>query len=116
MCSETCLQGHLYAVKPVFKGHLNTVKPVFRGHLYTVKSVFEGHLCCKTYLQALLYRGCPLIGVSLEDRLYCIDGVLSSECPLKTLFDCRSGEVADDYDIVDLRRGEYLRILGAMRG
>ena len=30
--------------------------------------------------------GCPLIRVSLEDRFYCIEGVLSSECPLKTGF------------------------------
>ena len=34
--------------------------------------------------RVLLYR-CPLIGVSLEDGFYCI-GVLSSECPLKTGF------------------------------
>ena len=52
--------------------------------------------------QVLLHRGCPLIrgsledrcyciegvlsSVSLEDRFYCIKGVLSSECPLKTGF------------------------------
>ena len=36
--------------------------------------------------QVLLYRGCPLIRVSLEDRFYCIEGVLSSECPLKSGF------------------------------
>ena len=38
------------------------------------------------FRQVLLYRGCPLIGVSLLDRFYCIEGALSSECPLKTGF------------------------------
>ena len=32
------------------------------------------------------YRGCPLIGVSHEDRFYCMEVVLSLECPLKTGF------------------------------
>ena len=36
--------------------------------------------------QVLLYIGCPLIRVSLEGRFYCIEGALSSECPLKTGF------------------------------
>ena len=33
----------------------------------------------------LLYQGCPLIRVSLEDRYYCTEGVLSLECPLRTV-------------------------------
>ena len=33
-----------------------------------------------------LITGCPLIGVSLKDSIYCIEGVLSLECPLKTGF------------------------------
>ena len=36
--------------------------------------------------QVLLYRGCPLIRVTLEVRFYCIEGVLSLECPLKSGF------------------------------
>ena len=34
----------------------------------------------------LLYRGCSLIKMSPEDGFYCIEDVLSSECPLKTDF------------------------------
>ena len=31
-------------------------------------------------------RKYPLIRVSLKDRFYCMEGVPSSECPLKTCF------------------------------
>ena len=50
----------------------------------------EGVLSSECPLKAgLLYGGCPLIRVSLDDgfyHVYCIEGVLSSECPLKTGF------------------------------
>ena len=38
------------------------------------------------YLLMSLQDRCPLIRESLEDRFYCIEGVLSSESPLKTDF------------------------------
>ena len=106
----TCLQGHLYIQMNLSSGTpLYTDEPVFRdtsiyrltclqGHLY-IQMGKIGHHSKKMssvyrvsshrsvpWRHVLLHRGCPLIRVSLQDRFYCFEGVVPSECPLKTSF------------------------------
>ena len=49
--------------------------------VYCIEGVLSSECHSET---GLLYRGCPLIRMSLEDRFYCIEGVLSSECHSET--------------------------------
>ena len=58
--------------------------PFFIGSLIWGK--YDTVLISVPWRRVLLYRGCPLIRVSLEDGFYCIEGILSSKCPLKTGF------------------------------
>ena len=93
-------------VKPVFRGHCTTPEKVSLNDRCPFLQMCMHHRCLsicycseKTcpdhrvssldsvpWWQILLYRGCPLIRVSFEDRFYCIEGVPSSECPLKAGF------------------------------
>ena len=77
-------KGDLNTVKHVFKGDLNTVKPVFKGHLNTVKHVFKGHL--NIWEKCPYMTGVPSSQDTFWENVPWSQGVLSSECPLRTGF------------------------------